>query len=268
MKILFLSLAFSALALITWSQHAENITQALESTPNHLVKCDLLQFNKETQNGYTVKIHSDVSTAEKQWKQFMETTYAAEVKKSKGAWQSENVKASDICPEPLTISAFFSEDEDGCKMKVFYKRGDAYLFDKENPKETLGINSQIRSFLKKTYVVTYESVLEVQRKDHEHETKSLEKLEKEGEKIEKDITKEDEAIKKAEEDIINAELEISEIQAKIQELQAKIENSNALKVQLEEDKTKKTEEIVNQKRVVDKSSTRIEKLKSSAEKLN
>jgi len=267
MKTIFV-LIFSVIAFTSFSQDSEVLANALETQPSLTVKCDLLQFNKETQNGYTGILSSSVTIAEKQWKQFMETTHTAEVKKSKGALVSENVSAPDICKENLTISAFFNEDEDGCRMKVFFERDGSYIFDKENRKEDLAVKVQLKAFMKKLYVVTYESVLEEQRKSHEGEAKKLEKLEKEAEKISKEINSEDVSVEKAENEIIDAEAKISELQAKIEGLKGEIQTSIATKAQLTETKENKTKEIINQKGVVDTSAARIEKLKSSAEKLN
>jgi len=261
-------LFFSILSLSSYSQDKDAIANALESAPQLSAKCELLQFNKETQNGYSTIISSTVELAEKQWKQFMESSFSAEVKKSKGALVSESITIKDICDAPLTVSAFFTEDEDGCKMKVFYERSGSYIFDKENQKEHLGVTNHIKAFLKKLYVVTYEEVLVEQRKIQEDESKKLEKLQKEGEKISKDIQDEDSSREKAENDIIDAEAKIAELQAKIEGLKGKIQECSSNKAQLEETMTKKSQEIINQKGAVESSAARIEKIKSSSEKLN
>jgi len=173
-----------------------------------------------------------------------------------------------ICDAPLTISAFFTEDEDGCKMKVFYERSGSYILDKENQKEHLGVTNHINAFLKKLYVVTYEEVLVEQRKIQEEESKKLEKLQKEGEKISKEIQGEDASTEKSENEIIEAEAKIAELQAKIEGLKGKIQECTSTKAQLKETMNKKSQEIVNQKSVVESSAARIEKIKSSSEKLN
>ncbi len=263
-----LSILFSFFAFIAISQDKEVIASSLESSPSLSVKCELLQFSKETQNGYTTVLSSTVDLAEKQWKQYMESTYAAEVKKSKGALVCENVSAAQICEAPLTISAFFTEDEKGCRIKAFYERSGSYIFDKENLSEHTGVTNHLKAFFKKLYVVTYEEVLNEQRKIQEDESKKLEKLQKEEEKINKDMSAEDVAAEKAENEIIDTEAKIAELQAKIEGLKGEIQECKSNKKQLEESLSKKTEEIVNQKSVVSSSAARIEKMKSSVEKLN
>jgi len=262
---LVLFLFSSSLAL---SQDKEAISKALESTPNMAVSGDLLPFHKETQNGFSVYLNSTLDQAEKQWKQYLEQTYQAEVKKSKGGYVCENVSMKDISAGNLTVSAFFKEDELGCKMNAFYFTNGAYLNDKENKKETAAIKLSLMNYQKKLYVVTYEKVIDEERKVHEDETKALEKLEKEGEKLDKDATNKEEEITKAEEDIADAEKEISSLQAKIKALQGEIQASHTAKAALKEEKAKKAKEIVNQKSVVAQKASRIERLKSSADKIN
>lgn len=270
MKILkiYIILLFSLLSLSVWSQKKEAIAMGLESTPSLTVKCELLQFNKKTQNGYSTLINSTVDMAEKQWKQFIETNYNAEVKKSKGGLVSENVTAAGISDLPITITVFFKEDENGCRLKAFYERDGSYIDDKENPQEHTGVTNQLRSFLKKLYVITFEEVLTEQRKIQEDEVKKLDKLDKESEKIAKDINSEETSVQKAEDDIIDAQAKIAELQAKIKGLKGKIQESKATKNQLIETMNKKTQEVMNQKSVVEESASRIEKIKSSAEKMN
>ncbi len=249
------------------AQDAEAIATALESTPKMEIKSDLLAFTKGTENGFTSYINSSKDMAEKHWKEFLETKYQADVKKSKGSVTVENTTMADISTTPLTVTAIFTEDENGCKMNAFYNMSGYYLNPKEHPKETSSIMASLNDYQKQLYVKVFQATLEEQRKAHEKEQKALDKLVKEGEGLAKDVANEEADINKSEEAIIDAEKRISELQAKMQEMKGEIEQSRATIQELRQAASKKQSEIQEQTSKISDHAKRIERIKASSDRL-
>jgi len=250
------------------AQIEESIATALERTPSMQVKGDLLKFGKESQNGYSTYLNCTSDKAQKKWKEYLETKYQAEAKKTKGGLIAEKITMADISSSPLTVTAHFMEDENGSKMNVFYNMNGYYLNDKEHPKESLAVMSSLKDFQKKLYVDVYASTLEEQRKSSEKEQKALDKLKKENEKLAKQISSEESDINKAEETVISSEQKIVELQAKIETLKGEVQQSKSTIEELKESVSAKEKEISTQQSKVDKQNTRVSNLKASSDKLN
>ncbi|MFK7755473.1 MAG: hypothetical protein AB8B53_00925 [Flavobacteriales bacterium] len=264
----FLTIILSVAGLIQLNaQDAEAIATALETTPAMEINPDLLPLDKSTQNGFTSYLNSSVDMAEKKWKAFLETKYMSEVKKSKGYITALNTIMSDISKAPLTVTASFSEDENGCKMNAFYNMNGSYINPKEHPKETAAIMTSLKDYQKQLYVEVFRVTLEEQRKAQEKEQKALDKLVKEGDGLAKDVTNEEADINKSEQAIIDAEKKISELQAKMQEMKGEIEQSRATIGELKEASAKKQTEIQEQTSKIADHAKRIERIKASSDKL-
>lgn len=254
-------------AWIGTAQEEDAIAKALESAPAMEVKTDLLKFNKETQNGFSSVLNCPVSDAEKKWKDFLETKYQAEVKKTKGGLITENTTMADVAKAPLTVTALFSEDEEGCKMDVFYNMSGYYLNPDDHAKETMAASASLKEYQKQLYVSVYQSVLDDQRKAKDKSQKELDKLVKEGEKLDKEVAKEEADVNKAEETIIESEQKIVDLQAKIESLRGEIEQSKATAEELREAKAKKDREVAEQQEVVKDKEGQISRIKAAATKV-
>lgn len=262
--ILFLSVATLIQAN---AQDAEAIATALETTPTMEINTDLLAFTKGTENGFTSYLNCTKDVAEKKWKEFLETKYQADIKKSKGSLMVENTTMADISKTPLTVTAIFTEDENGCKMNTFYNMSGFYLNPKEHSAESKAIMSSLKDYQKQLYVEVFQTTLEEQRKAQEKEQKALDKLVKEGEGLAKDVVNEETDINKSEEAIIEAEKKISELQAKMQEMKGEIEQSRSTIEELKQAASKKQGEIQEQTQKIADHAKRIERIKASSDKL-
>ncbi len=212
-------------------------------------------------------LNASKDKAEKKWKEFLEDTYQASGKGGKNGMVAEATKMLDISTTPLTVTALFSEDEEGCKMDVFYRMSGHYINPEKNPKETLAITASLKKYQKQLYVEVYEQTLEAQRKMKDKSQKELDKLVKEGEKIDKDTASEESDITKSEQAIIDSEQKIVELQAKMDELRGEIEQSKSTIVQLKEEKAKKLDEIGAQTEKVKEKQSQIDRIKAAATKV-
>ncbi len=268
MKYLVSIFVCMAIASMTNAQDKETVATALENTPSMEISNDLLAFNKKTQQGFTSYLKCSQSLAEKKWKEFISNKYQAEAKKTKGGLISESISMADIASSPMTVTALFSEDENGCKMNVFYNMNGYYLSTESHKKESAAVMASLKTYQRELYVVAYQETLDAQRKVQDGNQKTRDKLVKEEEKLTKEVASEEAKINKADQAIIDSEKKITELQAKMEELRGEIEKSKSTIEELKEAKVNKAKEIANQNKVVAGQTTRITKLKTSAERLS
>ncbi len=267
MKYLSTLIICLSISVIANTQEENAIAKALESSPSMEVNSDLLKFNKETKHGFSSYLNTAQGDAEKKWKEFLENKYQAEVKKTKGGFISEDVKMPEISAVQMDVTALFSEDEEGCKMNVFYELSGHYINPDDHAKESLAIMTSLKEYQKQLYVMVYQSTLQTQRKGQEKSQKALDKLVKEGEKLDKDVAKEEGDINKSEQTIIESEQKIAELQSKMEELRGEIEQSKSTIVELKKAKEKKLGEVDVQKAVVTEKSAQIDRIKTAADKV-
>ncbi|MDO8366306.1 MAG: hypothetical protein Q7T20_05870 [Saprospiraceae bacterium] len=150
-------------------------------------------------------VNTDAGVVEEVWKKFAKDNFKAKLKKSKGEWTANKLRAAFMGDDVFTLYSTIEKNGDKTSLNVWVDAGSYFLNRRDNKNST----EEMVRMLRQCYFDVRRAAIGKDLKMQENQLKALEnkqkKLSKDNDELRRSIESWESRIQKARQDIVNNE---------------------------------------------------------------